>query len=284
MVKSRLFVDMDGTLAEFRQISSMEMLFERGYFLNLKPIQNVVDAIRHIIKNNPEIEVKILSAVLDSKHAQTEKNQWLDKHLPEIKSENRIFTKYGEDKTSFIQGGVQPSDYLLDDFTKNLIKWQEYNGKGIKLLNGINNTNNTWDGNRIRFNKSPSEISANIVSIIKENALFVDNPLIRDFIIKLYSKEFPAIKYIKEETAQALNQIYKGKDFPLTVKEIRQDYKDVGKRLERGGYEQPDHKNFKLLQDVVDDLKKAQLTEKQILAQQNKPELPVVKPPSIESP
>lgn len=279
LVKGRLFVDMDGTLAEFKQISSLELLFEKNYFLNLNPIQNVIDAIKLVIQTHPDIEVKILSAVLNSKYAEFEKNQWLDRYLPEIRKEDRIFTKYGEDKTSFIEGGVTKTDFLFDDFTKNLLKWQEHNGNGIKLLNGINNTNSTWEGSRIRFNKDPLIIAENIASIIKENALFIDRPLIRDLIIKQYSKEFPAIKYISENTAKIIDDLNKQNDSPLTVKEIRQAHKTVGHRLE-GDVIKSDILEFKLLQAVVDDFKKAQLTERLIQAQQSSVEK-VVKPPSI---
>jgi 5'(3')-deoxyribonucleotidase/DNA-binding transcriptional MerR regulator len=280
--KGRLFVDMDGTLAEFKQISSMEMLYEKGYFRNLKPIQTVVDAIKHFMKEHPDVEVKILSAVLDSKHAETEKNQWLDQHLPEIKKADRIFTRYGEDKTSFIQGGVSSNDYLLDDYTKNLSTWKEFSGIGIKLLNGINNTNNSWDESRVRFNKDPKEIAHNLASIIKEKVLFIDDPLVRDEIIQHYSSEFSAIKYISEETAQAIEKMNQGRDKPFTVQEIRQAYKDAGKRLEQGNPSDADKQEFDSLGQIIDDFKKAQLTEKKIQAQQKSMEVQVSKTADME--
>ena len=40
--KQRLFVDMDGTLAVFRQVDELETLYEKGYFLNLAPQRNVL--------------------------------------------------------------------------------------------------------------------------------------------------------------------------------------------------------------------------------------------------
>ena len=66
----RLFVDMDGTLAVFQSVDTLEKLYEKDYFLNLRPQINVIDGIRFIIKNHPEVEVFILSAVLsDSPYA-----------------------------------------------------------------------------------------------------------------------------------------------------------------------------------------------------------------------
>lgn len=172
--KQRLFVDMDGTLAVFTPVDELEKLYEQGYFLNLKPIPNVVEAIKEIIRNNPEIEVNILSAYLiDSPFALEEKNEWLDKYLPEIDKAHRIFTPCGCDKKDYIPGGVKETDFLLDDYTHNLKLWQPP-ARGIKLLNGINHTRGTWEYDRIRFDKEPSELAANIVSIMKMQELVRD--------------------------------------------------------------------------------------------------------------
>lgn len=68
-MKQRLFVDMDGTLAEFHPVHSMEELHAKGYFAGLPPQQNVVEAVR-ILNADTDVEVYILSAVLsDSKYA-----------------------------------------------------------------------------------------------------------------------------------------------------------------------------------------------------------------------
>ncbi|MGF6990430.1 5'(3')-deoxyribonucleotidase [Lachnospiraceae bacterium PM6-15] len=143
--KKRLYVDMDGTLAVFQSVDTLERLYEPGYFSNLPPLMQTVEAVRTIVKTQPEIEVHILSAVLsDSKYALQEKNQWLDKYLPEIPPERRIFTPCGEEKTKYIKD-LSEIDYLLDDYTKNLQAWQPP-GTGIKLLNGINHSKGTWKG------------------------------------------------------------------------------------------------------------------------------------------
>lgn len=100
----RLFVDMDGTLAVFKPVDEMETLYEKGYFLNLEPHENVVAAIKEIVTKNPDIEVNILSAYLtDSKYALQEKNAWLDRYLPEIDREHRVFVPCGTDKKEGIR-------------------------------------------------------------------------------------------------------------------------------------------------------------------------------------
>lgn len=167
MEKQRLFVDMDGTLAVFTPVDELETLYEQGYFLNLKAIDNVVQAVKDIIRNNPDIEVNILSSVLsDSKYALEEKNAWLDRYLPEIDKDHRLFPPCGTDKKDFIKNGVQETDFLLDDYTKNLTLWQPP-AKGIKLLNGINHTKGTWKHDCLRYDKPADELANNIVNIIK---------------------------------------------------------------------------------------------------------------------
>jgi len=176
-VPQRLFVDMDGTLAVFTRVETLEDLYEQGYFLNLAPHVNVVNAIKHIVKTEPRIQVGILSAVLmDSDYALDEKNVWLDRYLPEITSEHRIFLPCGSDKKERIRGGVAKEDFLLDDYTQNLLLW-EVAGRGIKLLNGINNTRGTWTGDRVRFDKPPAELAKNILDIMAgRNRVFDTRP------------------------------------------------------------------------------------------------------------
>lgn len=169
-MKPRIFVDMDGTLAEFRTLKTLEPLFEKGYFLNLKTIPSVVEAIRRIV-NDGEIEVFTLSAVLkDSKYAKEEKNEWLDVVLPEIKKENRLFCYCGENKKEFIEKmvGKRENDFLLDDYTKNLVDWGEH---GIKILNGINHTKGTWQGNRLRNSKEGEVLAKQLCDIILRGSL-----------------------------------------------------------------------------------------------------------------
>lgn len=174
MEKKRLFVDMDGTVAVFRPVDTLETLYERGYFLNLAPQQHVVDAVKRLVQSK-EVEVFILSAFLrDSPYALTEKNLWLDKYLPEIGTAHRIFLPCGADKKDYIPGGLRPDDFLLDDFTHNLALWQPP-ARGIKLLNGINNTHGTWPYDRLRYDKQPSELASNILRVMSNRAKIRDS-------------------------------------------------------------------------------------------------------------
>lgn len=172
--KQRLFVDMDGTLAVFTPVDTLETLYEQRYFADLKPIAQTLEAVKEIIKNSPEVEVYILSAYLaDSDFALREKNEWLDRHLPEIPAERRIFSPCGSDKKDYIPEGIRATDCLLDDYTKNLLQWQPP-GKGIKLLNGINHTKGTWQDDRIYYKKASSVLAKNILDVMKDKRRIYD--------------------------------------------------------------------------------------------------------------
>ena len=141
MEKRRLFVDMDGTLAVFTPVDTMETLYEKGYFQSLEPIKNAVAGLKLFIKENPETEVFILSSVLsDSPYALKEKQAWLTQQLPEIDTAHQIFNPCGTDKSAFVPGGITATDILLDDYTDNLLSWQNHGGTAIKFMNGINGT------------------------------------------------------------------------------------------------------------------------------------------------
>lgn len=175
--RQRLFVDMDGTLAVFKPVDEMETLYEEGYFLNLSPQENVVAAIKEIVTDHPEIEVNILSAYLtDSKYTLQEKNEWLDRYLPEIDRDHRVFVPCGTDKKEGIREGIRSNDFLLDDYTKNLNEWQPP-ARGIKLLNGINHTRGTWPHDRLRHDREAPTLASCILSIMRDERQIFDEKI-----------------------------------------------------------------------------------------------------------
>ena len=175
--KQRLFVDIDGTLAVFKPVDMLETLYEKGYFLNLAPHENVVAAIKEIVTNHPEIEVNILSAYLtDSQYALQEKNEWLDRYLPEIDQAHRVFVPCGSDKKEGISGGIRSDDFLLDDYTHNLNEWQPP-ARGIKLLNAINHTRGSWEHDRIRYDRAPTDLADGIISIMRDEKQIFDEKI-----------------------------------------------------------------------------------------------------------
>lgn len=196
-MKSKLFVDLDGTLAEFRKIASDEELLADGYYANLKPAQAIVDMVNNIVDNNPDIDVYILSAYLtESKTAQNDKYEWARRYLPNIPKERVILVPCGTVKAEHIramflyQEEMFPENFfLLDDYTKNLNEWKFYGGTGIKLLNGINHTNESWKGKaiadptvfEINYEKEASILSG-IISNSKDRLLDVPAVACKDWL------------------------------------------------------------------------------------------------------
>lgn len=158
-MRTRLYIDMDGTIAVWGN-SPWEEVCAKGYFRNRPPMMNVINAVKHIIKNHPEVEVFILSAVITDEHSRDEKHEWLDKFLPEIDREHRIFSVYGEDKGKYIHA---KGDILLDDYSKNLTEWESHGGKGIKLLNGVNWSKRSWKGDVVFYETNPKMLAESIV-------------------------------------------------------------------------------------------------------------------------
>lgn len=167
--KTRLFVDMDGTLCEWKSSSQEEDLFSRGWFLDMKPIANVVQAVSKIVECR-QVEVFIMTAVMDeSKYAKEEKILWLQEHLPDIDLDHVIFVPYGKPKHEFAPGGIRSSDILLDDYSRNLHEWSMY-GIGLKAKTKNNGTKGTWIGDSIRADWAPEVICEHIAALIKRAA------------------------------------------------------------------------------------------------------------------
>lgn len=146
----RIFVDMDGTLAKWNNVE-FEQLFEEGYFRNLEPNVDIVNEVRELIRQGENVYV--LSCYLtESNYAKEEKQQWLKQYLPQLHNEKQIFVPFGTNKAEYLKEHYSPitnEDYLVDDYTQNLLEWKQYGGIGVKYLNGINHTRGTWQGLRV---------------------------------------------------------------------------------------------------------------------------------------
>ena len=222
--RQRLFVDMDGTLAEFKTVDTLETLYEKDYFINLKHNENVLGAIKQLIADN-DIDVYILSAYLtDSRYALEEKNAWLDKYLPELPQEKRLFVPCGTDKSVAVPGLIRPDDYLLDDYTKNLSEW-EPPARGIKLINGINHTNGTWQGDKIQFTHAPEELSSMISDVMKGWTHFYEDRIVTDSVTMHSTKNDNRGEYDIEIT-EVLQKVVSTKAASLqeAIQDIEEQY------------------------------------------------------------
>lgn len=181
--KPRLFVDMDGTLAEWRKIvlkieceedraivlqKLNQILLTPGYFRTLKPYQNIVDTITNL---KDIYDIYVISCVIqkeDTPNPLIEKNEWLNEYLPWIDENHRIFVPDGENKTNYIPNGVQISDFLIDDYTKNLTDFRTAGGQGVKLLNDVNGGYGSWKGHCISKDYNKEETTRILHNIIRD--------------------------------------------------------------------------------------------------------------------
>ena len=158
---TRLFFDIDGVLAEYKDAKDYSDLLQKGYFRDLSPMEEPLKALREL-SEDPSFEVHTLSAVIkESPYALEEKRAWLDEFVPS--SVKRQFCWCGEDKSLAVPWGIRPSDILIDDYNFNLRLWQE-KGIAVKLLNGINDRHGSWQGLRVKND------AKHITSVIRELA------------------------------------------------------------------------------------------------------------------
>lgn len=166
--KIRIFVDMDGTIARFHDENLyLERMFEKGFFRDLKPFENAVSAIKELVKDNTS-EIFILSATVNSCSLE-EKQEWIDRYLPEIDKEHRIFTSLNVPKSEAIGHRLTDKDILIDDYNKNLLEWQKAGGTSVKAKNNINHKGlhgELWKGDLIDITDTAESIVERMTKII----------------------------------------------------------------------------------------------------------------------
>ena len=160
----RLYVDMDGTVTEYRKFQSESQYEQKGYYASLRPIQPVIDAL-WLVHSIPSIEIFIISACPRKGYAKEEKNDWLDKYLSFIDMDHRIFSYIGENKADYI-GKVEKEYFLYDDYKTNLNEWVKSGGSAIKSLNGINSEPENNQYSAIAANCTAESIAEKIKDII----------------------------------------------------------------------------------------------------------------------
>ena len=168
--KTKIYIDMDGTIARFHDENLyLERMFEKGFFAGLKPFDNAVEAIKHIIDNHPNVDVYVLSATITTPYCLAEKNAWLDKYLPNIDKDHRIFTSLNVPKSEAIGHQLTDKDILIDDYNKNLLEWEKAGGSSVKAKNNINHRGlygALWNGELIDVTDTADSIVERLTEII----------------------------------------------------------------------------------------------------------------------
>lgn len=146
----RVFFDMDGTMAEWKD-ASLEELYQRNYFKSLQPTE--VASYANALARDRKADIYALSSYFTDSNALSEKKSWCDFHVPDIDGFHRLFVPYGVSKSAFIaevfRRSLTSEDVLVDDYTANLLQWKEEGGRAIKWLNGINGNGGQFDGIRV---------------------------------------------------------------------------------------------------------------------------------------
>lgn len=143
----KIFLDLDGTLAKFNVRNALERFDkEKGFFARLKAYKNI-EIVNELAKNN---NLFVISAS-PNEQADRDKLEWLNKYLPNIQLDNVTICRLGQNKAQIIQDkyniAIDNNCYLLDDYTKNLVEWESFGGKGIKRLTFVaDNSRKLWKG------------------------------------------------------------------------------------------------------------------------------------------
>lgn len=165
--KKRVFIDMDGTIANtFEKSTYLEDMKNVGFFAELKPYVNFIKVLLMFIDDNPNIDFYVLSSLSGCEsRVRNEKNQWLDNNFNT--NVTRLFVPAGTDKSTFV-GELTKNDFLFDDFSTNVIEWSNKGGTAIKVVNSINRSGVRWKGKTISHYKNTKALYTELQLIINE--------------------------------------------------------------------------------------------------------------------
>lgn len=134
----KLFVDMDGVMADFYNSPMLEGASRRGYgeypemyregfFFGLPPIPGAIEAVRYLT-TLPNLEVWVLSQpVQETPHSYSEKVRWIKHYLPQL--EGKIILTQEKEHLS------APGRVLVDDNEKKWgDKWRRQGGEFLHFL------------------------------------------------------------------------------------------------------------------------------------------------------
>ncbi len=171
----KVFFDMDGVLAEYRNGCTENDMKEKGYFSSLKPEMNMINALTRLALDSDELGIRVcvLTKVYPTqfKYSVSEKLQWRDEYLPDLFDSEFVMVNGEEQEKSeavcdLTGGAINEDCFLIDDYNPNLAEWIKNGGSAVKYVNKINDKNRSFVGNRILHTMSEDEIYTYIVSML----------------------------------------------------------------------------------------------------------------------
>lgn len=146
-MKNKIFLDMDGTLSRFNVPNALKNFKNDQFFFEKLKAYKGIEVINELAKSK---NIYIISAS-PHKKADISKLKWLDKYLPNIPKQNILLCRLGINKAIFIEQTlnikINSKCYLLDDYTHNLIEWEQAGGTGIKrITHCADNSRKLWKG------------------------------------------------------------------------------------------------------------------------------------------
>ena len=154
-----IFFDMDGVIADWDNEASFEDTFRPRYFLDRTVAWKVRELVNLLIEKG--YPVAFLSAVYMEGTARDDKDTWLNRLG--FKDVPKFFVPYGDTKAHYVQ--ASPKNILIDDFTKNLIEWEEAGFTGIKYYNQFNGTRHQWNGYSISHKMSVDKMATIVMAV-----------------------------------------------------------------------------------------------------------------------
>lgn len=159
-----LYVDMDGVMARWKEVKSLEETFEADFFKNLDPEEVVLEMLS--LLHFKGVRIIVLTAVYTNCEAPDAKRYWLKQN--NVCCDEVIMVPYGERKKDYIK--TSGLNILLDDYSKNLHEWEDLSDPsckfiGIKFLNGINGNYRTWKGYSVDCRQSAEKMAKTILGI-----------------------------------------------------------------------------------------------------------------------
>ena len=127
----KVFCDMDGVIADFNSEPNCVERFdkEKGFFRALKPIKDNLIAIKLLISYGADVNILTASP---NEQADKDKMEWLQYYLPELSKEKIIMCRNTDVKAHMV--GDLEGALLIDDYTQNLIDWQQEGGLALKYV------------------------------------------------------------------------------------------------------------------------------------------------------